>query len=112
MSSESAEPPYLGQFLRTADAAAAARPAEVDLELAREVFREVATLLHHSLALDTLDAHDAQSVVDGLCVDLVAPDPGAAVRARAAAVLETPGELHEPDVVAETYLLVAALFQL
>jgi hypothetical protein len=112
MSSETVEPPYLDQFLRTADAAAAARPDEVDLELAREVFVEVATLLHNSLALDSLSEPDAQSVVDGLCVDLVAPDPGAAIRARAAATLEDPGELHEPEVVAETYLLVAALFQL
>ena len=88
------------------------RSREVDLDLAREVFVEVATLLHNSLALDSLSGQDAQAVVDGLCVDLVAPDPGAAIRARAAATLESPGELHEPDVVAETYLLVAALFQL
>ena len=112
MSSESVDPPHLDQFLRTAEAAAAARPDEVDLELAREVFVEVATLLHNSLALDSLSQDDAQAVVDGLCVDLVAPDPGAAIRARAAVTLALPGELHEPEVVAETYLLVAALFQL
>ena len=108
MPSETGEPPYLDQFLRTAEAAAAARPDEVDLDLAREVFVEVATLLHNSLALDSLSEDDAQAVVDGLCVDLVAPDPGAAIRARAAATLERPGQLHEPEVVAETYLLVAA----
>ena len=72
MPSETVEPPYLDQFLRTAEEAAAARPDEVDLDLAREVFLEVATLLHNSLALDSLSK----------------------------------------DVVAETYLLVAALFQL
>ena len=111
MSSGPAEPPFVAEFLATAEAVAAARP-EVDLEMAREVFLEVATLLHHSLALDSLDEHDARSVVDGLCVDLVAPDPGQAIRARAAATLEESGGLHEPEVVAETYLLVAALFQL
>jgi hypothetical protein len=112
MSSPRAEPPYLDQFLATADAAAAARPAEVDLDLAREVFLEVATLLHDSLALDSLDEHDAQAVVDGLCVDLVAPDPGAAIRARAQATLDDPAGLHEPDVVAGTYLVVVTAFQL
>jgi hypothetical protein len=35
---------------------------------------EAATLLHNSLALDGLDAHDAGAVVAGLCVDLVAAD--------------------------------------
>jgi hypothetical protein len=111
MSSGTAEPPYLEQFLATAEAEARARP-EVDLEMAREVFLEVATLLHDGLVLDSLDQHDAQSVVHGLCVDLVAPDPGAAIRARSRATRESPGDLHEPEVVAETYLLVAALFQL
>src|SRR3954465_3909069 len=104
------EPPF-DQFLATAEAVAKERP-EVDLEMAREVFLEVATLLHNSLALDALDEHDSRAVVDGLCVDLVAPDPGAAIRARSRATLESPGALHEPEVVSETYLLVAALFQL
>jgi len=106
------EPPFVDQFLATAEAVALARPDEVDLELAHEVFLEVATLLHNSLALDSLDEHDTQVVVDGLCVDLIASDPGAAIRARSLATLENPGELHEPDVVSETYLLVAALFKL
>jgi hypothetical protein len=70
------EPPF-DQFLATAEAVAKARP-EVDLELAREVFQEVATLLYNGLALDGLDDHDANAVVAGLCVDLVSPDPGAA----------------------------------
>jgi hypothetical protein len=112
MSSGTVEPPYLAQFLATAEAAAQARPDEVDLELAREVFLEVATLLHNSLALDSLDEHDADAVVDALCDDLVASDPGAAIRARSLATLESPGDVHEPQVVSETYLLVAALFQL
>ena len=55
MSSGAADPPYLDQFMATADVAARARPDEVDPELAREVFLEVATLLHDSLALDGLD---------------------------------------------------------
>jgi hypothetical protein len=111
MSSDTVRPPYLDRFLATADAVAAAR-SDVDLEMAREVFVEVATLLHNSLALDSLDEHDARSVVEGLCVDLVAPDPGAAIRARARATLEGPGDLHEPAVVSETYLVVAATFRL
>src|SRR3954451_22795612 len=111
MSADTVEPPFVEEFLATAEAVARARP-DVDLEMAREVFLEVATLLHNSLALDSLDEHDARAVVDALCVDLVAPDPGAAIRVRARATLAEPGELHEPDVVSETYLLVAALFQL
>jgi hypothetical protein len=90
---------------------ARARP-EVDLEVAREVFLEVATRLHNGLALDGLDEHDASAVVAGLCVDLVAEDPGAAVRARSRATLEAPGDLHEPDVVSGAYLVAAAILQL
>jgi hypothetical protein len=112
MSSGRIEPPYLDRFMAAADAAAEARPDEVDLELAREVFLEVATMLHNGLALDSLDEHDAASVVEGLCADLVAPDPGEAIRAHSRALLAEPGELHEPQVVSETYLLVAALFRL
>ena len=103
-------PPY-DQFLATAEAVAAARP-EVDLEMAREVFEEAATLLHNGLVLDDLDDHDASAVVAGLCIDLVAADPGAAVRARAQATLEAPGELHDPEGVSAAYLTTVALFQL
>jgi hypothetical protein len=103
-------PPF-DQFLATADAVAQARP-EVDLDMAREVFQEAATLLHNSLALDDLDEHDARAVVAGLCVDLVAEDPGTAVRARAQATLELPGDLHDPEGVSAAYLTAAALFQL
>jgi hypothetical protein len=104
------EPPF-DQFLATADAVAAERP-EVDLEVAREVFLEVATRLHDGLALEGLDEHDTRAVVAGLCADLVAPDPGAAVRARSQAVLEQPGDLHEPDVVSAAYLVAATILQL
>jgi len=104
------DPPF-DQFLATAEAVARARP-EVDLEIAREVFLEVATRLHNGLALDGLDEHDANTVVAGLCVDLVAEDPGAAVRARSRATLEAPGDLHEPDVVSGAYLVAATILQL
>jgi hypothetical protein len=104
------KPPF-DQFLATAEAVAQARP-EVDLEMAREVFLEAATLLHNSLALDDLDEHDASAVVAGLCVDLVAEDPGAAVRVRARETLEAPGDLHDPEGVWAAYLTAAAIFQL
>ena len=103
-------PPY-DQLLATAEAVAAARP-EVDLEIAREVFQEAATLLHNGLVLDDLDDHDASAMVAGLCVDLVAEDPGAAVHARSRATLEGPGDLHEPDVVSGAYLVAATILQL
>jgi hypothetical protein len=103
-------PPF-DQFLATADAVARARP-EVDLELAREVFSEVATLLYNGLALDGLDEHDAGAVVTGLCADLVAGDPGAAVRARARATLADPGDLHDPEGVSGAYLFAATILQL
>jgi hypothetical protein len=104
------EPPF-DQFLATAEAVAQARP-EVDLEMAREVFQEAATLFHNGLALDGLDEYDAGAVVAGLCVDLVAQDPGAAIRARSQATLEAPGDLHDPEEVAAAYLVAVALFQL
>ncbi len=97
--------------MATADAVARARP-DVDLEMAREVFHEAATLLHNSLALDDLDDHDTNAVVAGLCVDLVAEDPGAAVRARARATVDEPGDLHDPEDVAAAYLTAAAVLQL
>jgi hypothetical protein len=103
-------PPF-DQFLATAEAVAQARP-EVDLELAREVFREAATLLHNGLALDGLDEHDTMAVVAGLCLDLVAEDPGAAVRARSQATLQAPGDLHNPEGVSAAYLISAAILQL
>jgi hypothetical protein len=110
MAPSAADPPF-DQLLATAEAVARERP-EVDLELAREVFAEAATLLDNGLALVGLDDHDAQAVVAGLCVDLVAPDPGAAVRARSRATLEAPGDLHEPEAVSAAYLIAAGILQL
>src|SRR3954466_153028 len=110
MPSSSVKPPY-DPFLATAESVARTRP-EVDLEIAREVFLEAATLLHNGLALDGLDEHDASAVVAGLCVDLVAADPGAAVRARSRATLEAPEDLHDPEGVAASYLVSAAILQL
>jgi hypothetical protein len=110
MPSSTIGPPF-DQFLVTAEAVAKARP-EVDPEMAREVFEEAATLLNNGLVLDDLDAHDAAAVVAGLCVDLVAEDPGAAIRARARATLEAPGDLHDPKGAWAAYLDAAAVFQL
>jgi hypothetical protein len=110
MTSSAVRPPF-DRFLTTADEVAAVRP-EVDAQMAREVFLEVATTLDNGLALDGLDDHDAAAVVDGLCEDLVAPDPGSAVRTRAQAVLDQAGDLHDPDAVSRSYLFSAAMLQL
>ena len=110
MSPSAVEPPY-DRFLVTAEAVARDRP-EVDLEMAREVFLEVATLLSNGLALDGLDEHDTEAVVDALCIDLVAEDPGAAVRARSAAALQDPGDLHDPQAASASYLIAASIMQL
>jgi hypothetical protein len=103
-------PPF-DQLLRAAEAVARER-ADVDLELAREVFLEAATLLHNGLALDGLDAHDAHAVVAGLCVDLVASDPGGSVRLRARQALEDPGDLHDPEAVSRSYLIASDIMRL
>jgi hypothetical protein len=103
-------PPF-DQFLAAADAAARERP-EVDRDMAREVFSEVATLLYNGLALDGLDEHDAAAVVAGLCVDLVDADPGSSVRARAQATLDAPEELHDPQAASVAYLVAARILQL
>jgi hypothetical protein len=103
-------PPF-DQFLVTAEEVARTR-SEVDVELAREVFLEVATTLDNGLALDGLDDHDARAVVEGLCIDLVAEDPGAAMRARSRGTLEHPGELHDPEAVSASYLIAARMLQL
>ena len=104
------EPPF-DQFLATAEAVAQARP-EVDVEMVREVFLEVATMLDNGLALDGLDEHDASAVVACLCVDLVAEDPGAAVRERARATSDSPGDLHDPEAAAAAYLNAVAILQI
>lgn len=103
-------PPY-DQFLATAEWVSDARP-EVDREMAREVFAEAATLMYDGLVLDGLDDHDASAVVTGLCLDLVSPDPGEALRERARLVAESPGDLHDPASVARCYDVCVRLFQL
>jgi hypothetical protein len=107
----SSQGPAFDPFMATADEVAQARP-EVDLELAREIFAEAATLLHNGLALDGLDEHDTSAVVAGLCIDLVAADPGAAIRARSQATLEHPGDLHDPEGAAAAYLSAVAVLQI
>lgn len=108
--SSPAGPPY-DEFRAAAEAAAAARP-EADLEMALEVFREAATLLHDSLALDGLDDHDRAAVVAALGTDLAAEDPGAAIRARAGSTRQHPGDLHDPAAVEAAYLVSAQVLQL
>jgi len=103
-------PPY-DQLLQVADTIALERP-EVDLELAREVFLEAATLLYNGLALDGLDDHDANAAVAGLCVDLVTSDPGEAIRVRSQHALDHPSELHDPTSVSRALLIAASLMKL
>lgn len=103
--------PAYEQFMAAADAVAHARP-DVDLEMAREVFHEAATLLHNSLALDGLDEHDTKAVVASLSLDLVAEDPGSAIRARSREALEHHGDLHDPQGSSAAYLSAAAVLQL
>jgi hypothetical protein len=110
MPSSTIRPPF-DQFLAAAEVVARARP-EVELELAREVFREVATTLDNGLALDGLDEHDASAVVAGLCVDLAAHDPGAAVRARAETMPGNQGDFHDPEAARASYLIAAQMLRL
>jgi len=110
MSPNAFDPPY-DRFLVTAEWVARERD-DVDPELAREVFEEVATLLYNGLALDGLDEHDTAAVIDGLCIDLVTKDPGAAIRARAKATLAAPDDFHDPDAVSAAYLISAGMMQL
>ena len=110
MSQRAVEPPF-DQFLATGEQVIRERP-EVDPDLTREIFLEVATMLDNGLALDGLDEHDAAAAVAGLCLDLVTADPGAAIRARSRATEEDPGDLHDPESVARAYLIAAAMMQL
>ena len=104
-------PGILEPFLAAADAAASTRP-EVDAEIARELMAEAAGVLHDSLALDHLDGHDLPIVVAALADDLTAPDPGAAVRARAAAVPDGDPDLHDPEGVRGAYLVAVQVLGL
>lgn len=103
-------PPF-DRFLTTAERVVRDRP-EADADLVREVFLEVATVLDDGLAIDGLDEHDTAAVVDGLCVELVTADPGAAVRARAQATAAHPGDLHDPDAAAAAYLIAAGMLRI
>jgi hypothetical protein len=104
------DPPY-DRLMAAAETVADER-AEVDRDLAREVFGEAATLLHNGLALDGLDDHDTAAVIDGLAIDLVSVDPGEAIRARSQAVLGGPGDLHDAEAVSTSLLVAAALLRL
>ncbi len=101
--------PY-DEFLAAADAAAVRRP-DVDLELARELMLEAAAMLDDGLAFEGLDDHDTRAAAEALAEDLVAEDPGAAVRTRAEAILGS-AELHDPESVSRSCLIAAAMLQL
>ncbi|GAB4069529.1 hypothetical protein GCM10028777_31720 [Angustibacter speluncae] len=101
--------PPLDRLLATAEAVAS-RP-DVDPDAAREVFAEAARLLDDGLVLDHLDAHDAAAVVDGLCLDLVTADPGAAVRERAARAAAD-DSLDDPAGAAAAYEMALGVLQL
>lgn len=101
--------PY-DQLMAAAEHAADTRP-EVDREIAREVFAEAATLLHNGLVLDALDEHDTSAVIAALAEDLVATDPGDAIRSRAQVMLEST-DLHDPGAASDSLLVTAALFGL
>ena len=101
----------LEPFLTAADEIARQRE-DVDREVARELMEEAATMLHNSLALDDLDEHDLHAAVAGLSEALVAPDPGEAVRARAAAVADDDPTLHDPSGVRAAYLVSVSVLQL
>lgn len=104
-------PPY-DQLLEAAETAARERPDEVDLDQARDVFLEAATLLHNGLVLDGLDDHDARGVVAGLCSDLVTDDPGEAIRDRSRAVLVEREQWHDPESVSRSFILAAVVLKL
>ncbi len=92
-------PDLLTPFLAAADSVGT-RP-DVDPGLARELMAEAAQVLHNSLALDHLDAHDRALAISALAADLTSLDPGAAVRARAA---DLDVSLHDPEGTRGAYL--------
>ena len=102
--------PLMSPFLATADEAARARPS-VDPDMIHEIFVEAATMLHNGLAIDGLDEHDVDAVIRGLCVALVADDPGAAIRTCWLTAKAEPGELHDPEAVSASYLSVAQILR-
>jgi hydrogenase maturation factor len=98
-------------FLAAADRVAVERPG-VDVDIARELMGDAAQMLHNSLAIEYIDERDATAVIEALAADLVAEDPGAAVRARAAATAETPGDLHDAEAAASAYLTAAQVLRI
>jgi hypothetical protein len=95
----------------TAAEEVARRRPEVDLDVARELLGEAATLLHDGLAFDGLDAHDTDAVVAGLCLALVTQDPGIAVRAESDAASASPA-LHDPEGASVAYLMAVSILRL
>ena len=110
MESPPSGPPF-DQFLAAAEQVPRERP-DVDVEVARELMLEAATMVHNGLALEGLDAHDTASVSAWLAADLVAVDPAAAVHDRAAWVLANPSGLHDADSVSRSCLIAASILRL
>lgn len=92
--------------------AAAHQRAGIDPDLARELMAEAAEMLHNGLALDQLGDHDFRLLADALARDLVAEDPSVAVRARAAAVLDSVGVYDDPEVASASCLVAASILHL
>ncbi len=99
------------EFLAAAEKAAAERP-EVDLDLARELMLEAATMLHNGLAFDGLDEHDTAAAIEGVAAALVDPDPTEAIRARSDDALNDPEDLHDPESVSRAYLVAASILRI
>ena len=110
MSQRAVEPPY-DQFLATGEEVIRERP-EVDPELTREIFLEVATMLDNGLALDGLDEHDAAAAVAEALPRPGHRRPGGSDPRRSRATEEDRGDLHDPESVARAYLIAAAMMQL
>lgn len=102
--------PLLAPFRATAEEVVRARPG-VEPGIIREVFQEAATMLHDGLALEGLEEHDTAVVVAGLCVALVDPDPGAALRARSEDVLVRSDGLRDAEGASAAYLVAASILQ-
>ena len=58
-----------------------------------------------------MDPRDLDGVVEQVAQDLVSPDPGAALRASAAAALAEPGSLHDREAASAAYLTAAQTLQ-
>ena len=109
-------PPYdetaLVESFRAAGEAVGRERPGVDAELAGEIMVEAAQMLHNSLALEGIDPRDALAVIAALSEDLVAADPGAAVRERAHQADLHPDGLHDPAAAAEAYLTVVQVLRI